>query len=219
LPEIREYAGIKPQVNPEHIKSSIRDELKHCIKYEFNNINLLLIKIFRAKQLGIELKDIPELENIREHVEKTRQFFYLMLCLSAYMILDKTTFDKHAYNDGLYSNFYYDIYKFLPHEKIKEMLIERKINAKEIWESPTPERLKLLLDIFSVPISSKNTTSSSSVVTGHEANKAPIFTSIGKNISIVTSENISTTGMTPRNIFNNFLCRRQCEGIHSKESK
>ena len=123
---------------------TIKSQVQHGINISYSNINLLLIYIARAKQVGIPTSAFLSSEDIDElykNIEGTIQFFYLVL------LLGKKIGFNHDVLNAMCPESRDDtcdaICMHLSFKSILKKIIDSKIDLKAIYENPNPSDLDL----------------------------------------------------------------------------
>ncbi|MBS0288572.1 MAG: hypothetical protein JSS07_00875 [Proteobacteria bacterium] len=160
LKQILSYAmGEHGTSRPSSPKFDLNKELIAGPNHNFNNINLLLIYLIRNKQLDIQykLEKIPlrlnlfSLESLdltpKEHFELALQIHYLYLILGKYLFIniDKIKNEKRVFFTAQCFSSYFNL------NRLKEIIYTHHLNLKDIYENPTNEKLKSLLDSLELP--------------------------------------------------------------------
>lgn len=140
---IQNYAKAKTAASQE----KCQEELLVCYKTTketlFSSINVLNIYLTRLKQLGVDLKTIPEIQTMEEDFRQASDIFYLYLLFSTHILAKKNDLTDPQLWD-LEDN-------HLIQDKILGKLKHADISVKAVYHNPTQENCQKIIDILNVP--------------------------------------------------------------------
>lgn len=130
----------------------IDEGIKLSPKSAFSYINILLIRIARAKANGVNVEKVIGKQLIDKFIaqaQATTQFFYILLFLGNNIHPDFAAIGKLKDEDR--RDLLDSIHFHLSFEKIMQKIIDNKINIKEIYENPTPQGLDDVIRLLALP--------------------------------------------------------------------
>lgn len=142
-----DYA-VPQKITKESIEVLLRKEIEESFRSGFSNINILIIYLARAKQIGAELNPEEERKLI-DCLGATIQFYYLWLLIGKLIYpnydlvnsFSKTDKAKMGYATFFYFNF----------STITQKIVESSLDIKDIYEYPTEEKLRKALTLLELP--------------------------------------------------------------------
>jgi len=138
---IKDYAVTIPQ---ESHTALLKNYLKKCAIENFKDINILIIYLARARQIGgVKSENLPKLSSIEQDFQFTKQYFYFVLCIADHLMLDLGDIDKEE-GDREIVIIYDRIYDQFKPTIIRSALNNLNINFQELWEKPDQKKLEIL---------------------------------------------------------------------------
>jgi len=139
------------QNNSKNTLKTLKHQLKIARERAYSNIQIILIFLSRAKQLGLSTSHLIDLPKIERDIEAQIQLNYLLLLLDKHIFLDMTKFndlDKETKETVELA-----ILETVNHDALFEKLLRSKLDLKAIFENqnPTSDDLKPVLELLETP--------------------------------------------------------------------
>ena len=114
----------------------------------FSTISIINIYLARARQLGINLRDVPEIQSLEKDFQQSMDVFYLYLLFSTHIVAKKeikelSYEDKNVLRDELEEH--------LSLQKVLKKLQQSDISIRDIYNNPTAENCQKIIALLSLP--------------------------------------------------------------------
>lgn len=137
---IRNYAKTNEAVSKEECLDNLRHYGANPSRSLFSSISIINIYLARARQLGINLRDIPEIQSLEKDFQQSMDIFYLYLLFSTHIVAKKGI-KELSYEDE----------KHLSLQKILKKLQQSDISIRDIYNNPTAENCQKIITLLTLP--------------------------------------------------------------------
>lgn len=145
---IRNYAKTNKTVSKKDCLDNLRFYGANPSRSLFSSISIINIYLARARQLGINLRDIPEIQSLEKDFQQSMDIFYLYLLFSTHIVAKKgikelSYKDENALGDELEEH--------LSLQKVLKKLQQSNVSIQEIYNNPTAENCQKIIALLSLP--------------------------------------------------------------------
>ncbi|MBX9704506.1 MAG: hypothetical protein K2X39_10170 [Silvanigrellaceae bacterium] len=145
---ISDYTGGKAISQQACLHNLIEYSSKAAPLYLFSTINIINIYLARARQLGINLQEVPEIQSLEKDFQLSLDILYLYLLFSTHIVakkeLQKLSWDKTKL-------LLKALEEHLSLDEIFKKLRQSNISIQDIYLKPTAENCQIIIDLLTLP--------------------------------------------------------------------
>lgn len=134
-------------------KESCLRDLKDCSRDQperlFSNISILNIYLARARQLGINLQEVREIQSLEENFRQVMDIFYLYLLFSTHLVVKKNGIQDWAREEQWAIGD--EMAQHLSLQNMFQKIRESNISIREIYHHPTAENCEKIVALLTLP--------------------------------------------------------------------
>lgn len=146
---IRNYAETNQAVSKKECLDNLRYYGTDSSNSLFSSISIINIHLARARQLGINLRDIPEIQSIENDFRQVMDIFYLYLLFSTHIVAKNNGIKKLPYEEQrAIAN---EMGNHLSLQQILKKIRESNISIRDIYNNPTAENCQKIIALFTLP--------------------------------------------------------------------
>jgi len=137
--------------NSKNTLKTLKHELKFARYSAYSNIQIILIYLSRAKQLGLNTSHLIGLSKLERDIEAHIQLLYLLLLLDEKIFVDKAK--RGNLTKETYRTISLAVLEAVDYDALLEKLSHSKLDLEKIFEEPnsTPDDLQPVLELLKTP--------------------------------------------------------------------
>lgn len=142
------YAKNNKAVSKEECLDNLRSYCVNPSMSLFSSISIINIYLARARQLGINLRDIPDIQSLEKNFQQSKDIFYLYLLFSTHIVAKKAIKELSDEEEDALRN---ELDEHLSLQKVLEKLQQSNASIQEAYNNPTAESCQKIISILSLP--------------------------------------------------------------------